>query len=79
MAYSQPPIASTDDEQKILRALMLRDRAVLRRRQSLDQYPPEVRAAIRAARTRQAKQNLRHKSNRAIVSPVAKPRRTAHG
>ena len=60
---------SIDDDEKILRVLMLADCAVLRRRLRDTQYPAEVKAAIRAARQRQTARNHQQKSQPA-VSPA---------
>jgi hypothetical protein len=81
MNYETKPQSSTRDDEKILRALMLADRRVLRRREDNagDRLTDEGRAAIRAARQRQAERNHQNKSQTAIVSPIAKHRRAAHG
>jgi hypothetical protein len=64
MNYETNPQSSTRDDEKILRALMLADRVVLRRRadKTADRLTPEGRAAIRAARQRQAARNHQKKS-----------------
>lgn len=74
--HNPEKLASRDDE-KILRALMLADRDVLRDRASERRLSAEGVAAIRAARQRQAERN--QKSKPAIVPPMTKHRRASYG
>ena len=77
-----PPNSSTRDDENMLRALMLADRDVLRRRGEVDEtlsprLSPEGREAIRAARQRQAERYSRLRNQ-----PAASPgttRRASYG
>jgi hypothetical protein len=77
MSTATKPINQARDAEKILRALFVRDRVMLARRDEANELrtlTPEGREAIRAAR---ARQNTRTKLSTA--SPPAQPRRIENG